>query len=456
MYANRINRKVAALLLAVSMLAVIPMDGALAQTAPIPAGYDLFATDPAETHFAMQIPAGFFGPGSDPFEGVVNFAGVRLETFMGFPVGDADTIVQRMAPANPAPSDTVPIEIVALSLRSVQPIYVTYPTTGESWDVDVDLSSSMPSKGQMTIHQEGTFDSQLQVVPRFTFTRLSDGTTRILDGAELPPVIFEANSFWDIHCVLPALAVPGLNDGFCPGFDGGKILTLEQALFAQHGVWPAQPALEHFECYNLETKPFAARNVQLTDQFGTRDAQVTERLQLCNPVRKRNEPFSNRRAHLVCYTTSGPSLQIPVTVRNQFGSQQLMVEEPTRLCVPSRKRELDATLKRITVPIDHFQCYSVEPLTPLYRQGQLRRVKLRDQFHTQRGVRVGAPRQLCAPVDKNGSRIEHPVAHLVCYEINGPRVDIDVVVKNQFERAKLVAIRPQLLCVPSAKVVLPH
>ena len=433
--------------------------GAGDRAADIPAGHDLFVTDPAETHQFLQFPADFFSRGSDAFAEVVDFAGVPLETFNGLAVGDTDTIVQRLQPADPSGlggSATVDIEIVALSLQSVQPIFVTYGNDpGKLWDVFVDLSPTTRSQGQMTINGGGTFESHFEVVPRFTFTDLADGSIITFDGAQLPPQAFTVfEGVWANECALPALAVAGLNDGFCPGFDGQKQLTVHQALLAQHGVWPAQPALEHFQCYNLKPKPFDARTVELTDQFGFRVAEVTDRVELCNPVRKANEPWSNRRAHLVCYTTDGPDLQTPVTVRNQFGSQQLMVHEPTQLCVPSRKWQRGESLKQISVPIDHFQCYSVEPLTPLFRFGSLDRYKLRDQFGLQKRMRVGVPRRLCAPVDKNGSRIEHPVAHLVCYQLGGARLNIRVVVKNQFERVGLRAKRARFLCVPSAKVVL--
>jgi hypothetical protein len=292
-------------------------------------------------------------------------------------------------------------------------------------------------------------------VPLFTFTRIPDGATQTLDGVVLPPQILQAEDVpWRIECVSPALAVPGLNDGFCPSFDGGKVLTIEESLLATHGIRPAQPALQHFKCYTPDPTPFPDRTVQLTDQFGTRQAQVTDRAQLCNPARKRAEPYSNRRAHLVCYTAPGPDQNTAVVVRNQFGSQRLQVGEAETLCVPSKKREIGDPFRKIRTPIDHFQCYAVEPLTSLLRVGTLGKVKLTDQFGIER-VTVGPAVRLCAPVDKDGSQVKHPVNHLVCYGITGIDVNRKVEVKNQFERKELVARTPALLCVPSAKVVVP-
>jgi len=45
----------------------------------------------------------------------------------------------------------------------------------------VGLSDFKASTGSMTIHSGGTFDSSLKVWPKFTFTRVSDGLTKVLD-----------------------------------------------------------------------------------------------------------------------------------------------------------------------------------------------------------------------------------------------------------------------------------
>lgn len=95
------------------------------------------------------IPAGFFGPGSDPFQGRVEFCGEPLESTLGT-LGTIDTIVRRPSPtvplSPPAGMDTVPIEIVALSLVSCQPITVTYNagTSFELWNVSAALSQFAP------------------------------------------------------------------------------------------------------------------------------------------------------------------------------------------------------------------------------------------------------------------------------------------------------------------------
>lgn len=458
---HNIRRKASGALMIALLWTVLP--ATTPALATIPSGYDLLETDPSTTHMNLNTPADFFGPGSDPFTGLVAFTGEPLGSFMGRNTGDADTVVQRKAAVDPMPGSpaTVPIEIVALNLVSAEPIVVRYggpAGTTELWDVRATLSPTRPSQGQMIIRHDdplgGTFDSQLVVLPVLTFTRLSDGQTTTLDGAGFPDnlLTFVATGVpWRSGCIPPALSVAGLNDGFCPTFTttGNKVLTVFAAQIASHGVRPAQPAQEHFKCYLLERAQFNQRDVQLADAFGTRTAAVTRRHELCNPVQKNNEPLVNKRAHLVCYDVGGADPQKSIVARNQFGSQRLMVGAPRRLCVPSQKRKLGQDFKPITSSIDHRQCYSVTPLGPLQRQGAVGKVTLKDQFGSEQ-VDIGQAVQLCVPVQKDNSQIRHAVHASVCYAIVDDPVRLTVEIKNQFERRKITTKKPVMLCVPSA------
>jgi hypothetical protein len=158
----------------------------------IETGIDLWMTpDNGGTYvdFAeVPIPAGFFGPGSDPFTGVVELRGEPTGILA---LGPTDHIVQRHGPAvvPPGGSDSVPIEIVALSLVSVQPIGVTFGGgKPEPWDVRICLSASnRQERGCMVIARDpcgdgGTFESQLPVLAKFTFTPSGGG-----DGLDLEP-----------------------------------------------------------------------------------------------------------------------------------------------------------------------------------------------------------------------------------------------------------------------------
>lgn len=446
----------------------------------VEAGFDLLETDPATTQYrfsAAPIPASFFDPGSAAFTGEVSFGGIPLETFQGKDVGDADTIIERAQPFNlvaPFPAmDTRPIEIVALSLHSVQPITVQVGTTTQLWDVRVALSPTTPSHGQMTItktsDQGGTFSSQLLVMPLFTFTRLSDGATRTIDVGQLRfdqqtlgnLILTSSNVPWRAGCVPPALAVSRLNDGFCPGLtvEGFKQPFVEESQLAKHGVLPAQPQLEHFKCYKIRPRQAVKqRRVQLADQFGASSARVLAPLSLCAPAQKNQERFVNDTAHLECYAIrQTPAFRArTVAVHNQFGSDILDVTKPTSLCAPSLKTPAKQRKPPPLPPaeqIDHFTCYRVSSQA----QAPPRQVSVTDQFGSER-LMVLQPVNLCAPVQKNAAQVQHPVGHLVCYKVKDlsttkfrPQA---VRVSNQFGSQAVTVVKPRLLCAPSVKVAL--
>ena len=466
-------------LAAVFLFALLFAGGASAQQgpAPVPAGFDLLETDPEQTVFNFQgqttIPAGFFGAGSEPFQGSVQFGGVPLGTAQGQDVGDADTVVQRKATAqfdSNGNSQPVPIELLQLSLISVAPIQVKVGGGTQLWDVRAAASPTRPSDGTMTISREGVpggdFDSQLRVYPKFTFTRLSDGAVKQLDVGALPngqrpdqPLTAD-NTPWHDGCLPPALATT-LNPGFCPGqtfFPAGRIvLTVERSPQVRHAIRPAQPRLEHFVCYAVGKAGEKPVEADLTDQFGKRTAKVDRESggELCNPVRKNKElKVRNKHDHLRCYVTdAGPTVDRKVLLRNQFLPFAAQVLEARSLCVPSTKQVVPKSGKVGKAPaqrflVDHFQCYRI-------KQGEKhkqRTVLLRDQFG-RRKLKVRNPSKVCAPVQKNDEAVEHPVQHLVCYRFRkAKRVQRRLLVQNQFGKEELRTGRPVELCVPSIKV----
>lgn len=394
-------------------------------------------------------------------------AGVPLNVFGPTTIGDADTIVRRPSGITVPPPGMVPIELVALNLVSVQPITVTYTggSNPELWDVAVTKAANPPSQGQLAITPTGptggTFDSQFSVFPLLTFTRYSDGAVR----TSTPPAPFQfdtaGNPPWRAGCLPPALRRAGVNDGFCPGLTPtlNKAIAIHQATNpspAQHAVYPAQAALEHFKCYAVTEEPFTQVTVNLTDQFGSRNTNVLRRAELCNPVRKNAEPWINQRAHLQCYVVGGPAVNQVRPVRNQLGSQQLRVLRPQRLCATSEKRKVPGQFAPIpdAFRIDHFQCYGVEPVTPLQSANPIPQVNLEDQFGVETNVVIGPALRLCVPVQKihgGTTPIRHPVQHLVCYKIVRPVNQQNYAIRNQFEQRALRTIRPNQLCVPSAK-----
>jgi hypothetical protein len=159
-------------------------------------GYDLYVTDPGENFRdfgSLPLPCDFFGPGSDPFDGVVYFSGDPLGSSPYCPLDDltlVDTIIERTEQAHLPDlhsSDVVMIRIVELSLVSTQPITVTYDggMFPELWDVRMSVSEAEPSLGQMLIqrsHEDGgTYFGEYALYPVLTFRRQSDGFVQVWD-----------------------------------------------------------------------------------------------------------------------------------------------------------------------------------------------------------------------------------------------------------------------------------
>jgi len=130
------------------------------------------------------VPAGLFntdgsGGSSNAYSGAVPLKGVPIPN-----QGGADTIISRNEDVT-TPGTTT-LTVVGLSLASISPLTITFSDGHtEQWNMAVGLSQIQASTGTMTISDtgpsSGTFNSSLTIIPRFTFTRVSDGTVRVWD-----------------------------------------------------------------------------------------------------------------------------------------------------------------------------------------------------------------------------------------------------------------------------------
>jgi hypothetical protein len=226
-------------------------DVARADPDVVQAGHDLLETDSSDTHIdfsADPLPADFFGPGSDPFDGTVYLEGDPFDSFGGYGgLSPTDTIVERKTDAGTESfPDTIDIEIVALELKSVAPITVTYD--GGQDPEDWDMTASVPEgdlnqeTGSMTIRHEyadgGTFDIEaLPVRPLLTFTLVGDTEVRGPTYWPEPPtssnLVFGVSGEDWCHTANPLDVPPGqvviekppLTSNFFPGIDCGPPRT---------------------------------------------------------------------------------------------------------------------------------------------------------------------------------------------------------------------------------------
>jgi hypothetical protein len=145
-------------------------------------GIDCYITENAMIMFGPPdnppLPADFFGPGSDPFDGIIALKGKPL------PGGVVDTLIQRVNGADlpsGGASAMVDVEMVALSLTSIAPIRVTYYGGMVESFFDVFVTIPEPSSGQMSIvrtHENGgTFniDSFFDITYQIEFTEPGTG-----------------------------------------------------------------------------------------------------------------------------------------------------------------------------------------------------------------------------------------------------------------------------------------
>jgi hypothetical protein len=224
------------------MLLWIAGHGALGQERPIPTGLSLFETWQDATSFsfagAFALPAKFFAPDSEQFQGRVDFTGVPLRKFAGQEVGSADAVLGRLAQSvfsrnDPfPPSASVDIELRQLSLVTAKPIAVRVGTESQSWNIKMELSRYARSTGALrllrTNAQGGSADAEIRLIPRFTFTRVSDGATRIVDygqprgGSNSEQVILlEAEQVpWTFSCPKGVAVRPMMNEILCVGSRG--------------------------------------------------------------------------------------------------------------------------------------------------------------------------------------------------------------------------------------------
>ena len=224
---------------------------------------------------------------------------------------------------------------------------------------------------------------------------------------------------------------------------------------------PGSGCLDHFQCYGLTAPPpfTTIPGVSLTDAYGSSTVKVGRARRVCNPADKSSEDPSapGHRDHLVAYTAKQSSPRFKRIrdqgFENQFGSLRLDIVRPELMLVPSATNASAPPPLPAAFGIDHFKCYRVTGRKPAVPD-----MTVIDQFNTL-VLRLGRPRRLCAPVDKQGedpSAPQHP-DYLLCYDLAAaastpplPNAG-KVFVNNQLGARQFEALRPTELCVPSRK-----
>jgi hypothetical protein len=220
------------------------------------AGVDIFVALPTSSQSftgPYAIPGDFFNPGSEPFVGTVLMESPPPGSIPGCSLLPASPLIatRRMADAIFPGGETVPIELLQLSLVSVNPITVSYPGgVTETWRIAMSILPALP--GTMTLQHEaangGTFNAQFPVRPQFVFER-TDGPAPLRNFT--PDV--GAGEIWALGpgpwSHLPdagMVEIPGCTTNFFPGvIPPGPALAAAAALPPmQIGLLGPQTALD--------------------------------------------------------------------------------------------------------------------------------------------------------------------------------------------------------------------
>jgi hypothetical protein len=141
--------------------------------------------------------------------------GLGIVDFIGKPIGpgNTDTIVKRLDDAdlpNNGDNGTIDIEMVALSLRSVDPVNIG----GTFFDLGIVLASGFPSIGQMVITLDdilgvsGTFESFFDVF--FDVELYLAGTDTLVQTITgLDPLHLQGSGQWGSNPPPGAVILPG-------------------------------------------------------------------------------------------------------------------------------------------------------------------------------------------------------------------------------------------------------
>ncbi len=228
----------------------------------IEAGVDLWFSDrdgmlvPPDLFVGDPLPADFFGPGSDPFEGQIALEPRPIYVGPTGALGGADAVIERKNPISlpSVPSaDAIEIELVTLSLVSSEPIQVSYMGGAyfELWYVTVCMSPvPTVTPSYMEINREccdgGQFLRAGGFRPRFWFHNAPQMLSLPYDYPTSLP--FPVGAYWssDIHPPYDVVPISGghvwIDDGCNMMADGSRIPPSNKVIFSNLGYpWFAEP-----------------------------------------------------------------------------------------------------------------------------------------------------------------------------------------------------------------------
>jgi hypothetical protein len=233
----------------------------------------------------------------------------------------------------------------------------------------------------------------------------------------------------------------------------GLAVALAVLVLGQGGAKPAaaQPATPLYKCYPIDG-PAVNIPVGLETQFGAEpDVVVGKPSFLCLPASKSGPPLPEV-PHLKCYSIVGQAAAKHVNLTTQFGYESnVVVAHALELCVPANKAFPPEVPPQPSPTAAHYECYDIHGAPP-----GVAPLELLTQFGLEPGVVVEEPTRLCVPALKNGQG-DLSATHLKCYNIMGPPLDppkqVNLTTQFGVEPNVVVSGPPARLCVPATKEV---
>ncbi|HZR84717.1 MAG TPA: PQQ-dependent sugar dehydrogenase [Candidatus Binatia bacterium] len=228
--------------------------------------------------------------------------------------------------------------------------------------------------------------------------------------------------------------------------------------------------VDNYMCYRAtlavgQPKLPLGTQVQLEDQFDAspQTFDVKKAISICNPAQRNGSPYVHQMAHQEGFSIkaakgSAKFVQSDHTTVDAFDGRTLTLTGPSHLLVPSSKVDGTGGAPPFSDPsVDHYKCYKAKlakgsakftpPVSPI----------VTDQFYASgQTFDVKRVTKLCTPVAADGSVVNLPASHLVCYQVRlpaGTRFTSRMVSTNNpdFGDDLLKVTAPSELCVPALK-----
>jgi len=313
---------------------------------------------------------------------------------------------------------------------------------------DEETTFTMPAQDVIvTAHFVAVYDLTMAVNPMGGGTTTPTGTNPYPEDTEVDIQAVATPPYQFVKWTATAGTLDDENEA-----ETTFTMPAEDVIVTANFVGP----LDHATAYWVgeATPPYIEEEVYLEDQFCAVNAYMLETAGFVIPAVKGHDdvttPIMNPDHCLTVYYISCEEepQAWQVTVSNQFGTQNLTVEGPYGLAVPTQNGGHEAP-----VGLDHYLLYEVIDYTYLDEVS----VELNDQFLEEPQVYgVYEPVIFANPVKKtHGSEVTeimNPDVHAVIYMTDMGEVDETVEVVNQFGEQALEVNGPFGLVVPSEKI----